>query len=92
MNTHLASVHQRERARLQAEEATTDFTTTGLHTVENTRLWMERTRWPQVYEGMRRDLLQSLTGLPYPTADSMGLLLALQDRGNPIISAALEET
>ncbi|OJJ69543.1 hypothetical protein ASPBRDRAFT_198198 [Aspergillus brasiliensis CBS 101740] len=79
VDAHLASVHQRERAL-------SDFTTTGLQTAEAIWSWMERTSWPQVHEGVRLDLLRSLTKLPYSTACSVDLLFALEDRAISSVS------
>jgi hypothetical protein len=91
IDAHVASVHRRERARLQADESVADFRTSGIQTVECTRPWMERTGWARVYEGVRRDLLRSLTDLPYSTAGSVDLLLGQDDSGGLIISPAADE-
>lgn len=91
VDAHLASVHQRERSRLDAEAVEADYTATGLQTVENTRPWMERTRWPQIYERVRRDLLRNMADIPYATAGAVDLLLARLDGEDPIVSPAKDE-
>ena len=53
---HLKFVREREQARREEQQriASTD---TGTQTLQNTGLWMDRTRWPIAYQGVRRDIL-----------------------------------
>ncbi|EXM14128.1 hypothetical protein FOTG_17456 [Fusarium oxysporum f. sp. vasinfectum 25433] len=37
---------------------------TGTDTFPATSLWLDRTQWPSIYQGSRRDVLQALTRLP----------------------------
>ena len=81
MTEHLQSVHQRERARVEEQERTHSVNTTAL-TLAGTRPWMERNRWEITYQGFRRDLLQSLTQMPWgspPTDHVLGPSLSPAD-------------
>ncbi|KAB8214641.1 hypothetical protein BDV33DRAFT_209115 [Aspergillus novoparasiticus] len=79
VDTYLATVYQRERERLQAEERESGIAAGGpaadSQPVEYTRLWMDRTGWPRVYQGVHRGLLQGLYDLPYRTTGCIDLLL-----------------
>lgn len=91
VSSHIASIQQRERARLQVEENAGDVTSMGFQTLESTRPWMERTKWPQTYHGVRRDVLQGLTELPYATAGTVDRLLGQNGSGSSIVSPAADE-
>ncbi|KAF1354068.1 hypothetical protein EJ07DRAFT_29622, partial [Lizonia empirigonia] len=60
---HLKLVREREQARREEQQriALTDM---GTQTLQNTGPWMERTRWPITYQGVRRDVLLGLAELP----------------------------
>ncbi|KAH6689252.1 hypothetical protein BKA61DRAFT_717673 [Leptodontidium sp. MPI-SDFR-AT-0119] len=58
------SARQRERARAEEQERT-QSTNTIAPTLAGTRPWMERTRWEITYQGFRRDILRSLTEMPW---------------------------
>ncbi|KAJ9655510.1 hypothetical protein H2201_008786 [Coniosporium apollinis] len=60
---HLESVREREQARRQ-EQQRADLTDTGAQTLQSTGPWMERTRWPITYQGVRRDILLRLANIP----------------------------
>jgi hypothetical protein len=60
---HLKSVREREQARRE-EQQRIALTDTGTQTLQNTGLWMERTRWPLAYQGVRRDILLGLADVP----------------------------
>ncbi|KAL5371137.1 hypothetical protein DPSP01_014468 [Paraphaeosphaeria sporulosa] len=51
---HLASVREREEVRRKEREHA-DRIDTGTQTLQSTGPWMERTRWPITYQGVRRD-------------------------------------
>ncbi len=61
---HIASAHQREHTRAE-EQARIHSTGTTAPTFAGTRPWMERTRWEVTYQGVRRDILRSLTEMPW---------------------------
>ncbi|KAK7177672.1 hypothetical protein PSPO01_16282 [Paraphaeosphaeria sporulosa] len=60
---HLKSVREREQARRE-EQQRIALTDTGTQTLQNTGPWMERTRWPIAYQGVRRDILLGLADVP----------------------------
>lgn len=74
---HIQSVHQRERARAEEQERTHSMNTTA-PTLAGTRPWMERTRWEITYQGFRRDILRSLTQMPWdsPWTKAEGIMTA----------------
>ncbi|KAJ0136748.1 putative CWF19-like protein 1 like protein [Fusarium oxysporum f. sp. albedinis] len=63
--SYLSEVIERERTywetvnQLRLSSKDMDSGTFG-----TTSIWMERTRWQDIYEGARRDILQALTRLP----------------------------
>ncbi|KAL5320126.1 hypothetical protein ACEPPN_010927 [Leptodophora sp. 'Broadleaf-Isolate-01'] len=64
VSEHIKSARQRERARAEEQERTQSTNTIAL-TLAGTRPWMERTRWEITYQGFRRDILRSLTEMPW---------------------------
>jgi hypothetical protein len=70
VSEHIESAHQREHARAE-EQKRIHSTNTTAPTLAGTRPWMERTRWEITYRGCRRDILRSLTEMPWgsPPAD-----------------------
>lgn len=56
--------------------------------MENTHPWIEPTRWPQIYEELRRDLLQNMTDIIYATAGVEDPLLTRLDGEDPIVNPA----
>lgn len=60
---HLKLVREREQFRREEQQriASTDM---GTQTLQNTGPWMERTRWPITYQGIRRDVWLGLAELP----------------------------
>ncbi|KAH8750132.1 hypothetical protein F5882DRAFT_488086, partial [Hyaloscypha sp. PMI_1271] len=70
VSEHMESAHQRERARAE-EQKRIHSTNTTAPTLAGTRPWMERTQWEITYRGCRRDILRSLTEMPWgsPSAD-----------------------
>jgi hypothetical protein len=60
---HLKSVREREQARRE-EQQRIALTDTGTQTLQNTGPWMERSRWPIIYQGVRRDILLGLADVP----------------------------
>jgi hypothetical protein len=74
VSEHIESAHQRERARAE-EQKRTHSTNTTAPTLAGTRPWIERTRWEITYQGFRRDILRSLTEMPWgspPTDHVLG--------------------
>jgi hypothetical protein len=64
-STHLQQVIDREaqyREAMSQPRATVNDT--GTDTFSATSLWLDRTQWPSIYRGSRRDVLQALTRLP----------------------------
>ncbi|KAH7169524.1 hypothetical protein DER46DRAFT_645872 [Fusarium sp. MPI-SDFR-AT-0072] len=64
-STHLQQVIDREtqyREAMSQPRATVNHT--GTDTFPATSLWLDRTQWPSIYQGSRRDVLQALTRLP----------------------------
>ncbi|KAH9203937.1 hypothetical protein DL95DRAFT_247965, partial [Leptodontidium sp. 2 PMI_412] len=59
---YLQSLHDRERERQKAEKSY--IPDTGGETLAGTSPWMDRTRWPITYKGVRRDILRRLTEMP----------------------------
>lgn len=59
----MQQLQQREIQRTEEQERThsTNITTP---TLAGTRPWMDRTRWEIIYQGLRRDILRSLTEMP----------------------------
>ncbi|KAE8384309.1 hypothetical protein BDV23DRAFT_189349 [Aspergillus alliaceus] len=95
VNAYLATVYQRERERLQAEERESGIAAgspaADSQLVECTRPWMDRTGWPRVYQGVHRGLLQGLCDLPYRTTGRTDLLLGHDQAGELIISPAADK-
>ncbi|KAH7231099.1 hypothetical protein BKA59DRAFT_536212 [Fusarium tricinctum] len=64
-STHLQQVIDREaryREALGQPRSTTNDT--GTDTFAATSLWLDRTQWPSIYRGSRRDVLRALIRLP----------------------------
>jgi hypothetical protein len=57
-------MYEREREHLQAEHSRMRTDDAGVRTLECCRPWMERTGWPKTYQGIRRDMLLSLSYPP----------------------------
>jgi Orsellinic acid/F9775 biosynthesis cluster protein D len=64
VSEHIASVCQREHSRA-VDQAHIRNTSPTAPTFAGTRPWMERTRWEVTYQGVRCDILQSLTIMPW---------------------------
>jgi hypothetical protein len=64
-STHLQQVIDREiqyREAMSQPRATVNET--GTDTFAATSLWLDRTKWPSIYRGSRRDVLRALIRLP----------------------------
>ena len=64
VSKHITSVHEQERTRAE-EQAHVHSASTAAPTFAGTRPWMERTRWEITYQGVRWDILRSLTEMPW---------------------------
>tara|TARA_R110002003_G_scaffold127_12_gene11994 strand:- start:705 stop:1181 length:477 start_codon:yes stop_codon:yes gene_type:complete len=60
---HLKTVREHEQARRE-EQRRAALTDMGAPTLQNTGPWIERTRWPITYQGVRRDILFCLAEVP----------------------------
>ncbi|KAH7459124.1 hypothetical protein FOMA001_g20247 [Fusarium oxysporum f. sp. matthiolae] len=64
-STHLQQVIDREaRYREALGQPRTTINDTGTDTFAATSLWLDRTQWPSIYRGSRRDVLRALIRLP----------------------------
>ncbi|KAF5267206.1 hypothetical protein FOXYS1_1938 [Fusarium oxysporum] len=64
-STHLQQVIDREaRYREALGQTRTTINDTGTDTFAATSLWLDRTQWPSIYRGSRRDVLRALIRLP----------------------------
>ncbi|WZH50246.1 uncharacterized protein QYS62_011490 [Fusarium acuminatum] len=64
-STHLQQVIDREaRYREALSQPRTTINDTGTDTFAATSLWLDRTQWPSIYRGSRRDILLALIRLP----------------------------
>ena len=88
-NEHLESVREREQARRE-EQQRTALTDMGTQTLQNTGPWMERTRWPITYQGIRRDVLLGLAELPV-VHDGVDLTIGQSEHDSNITSPAGDE-
>jgi hypothetical protein len=86
---HLRSVRERELARRE-EQQSIAVSSTGFQTLQNTGPWMERTRWPTIYQGARRDVL---LGLAVPPVMPRGYdwAIGLPNYGPRVVSSAGDE-
>ncbi|KAI5456241.1 hypothetical protein BGZ63DRAFT_409320 [Mariannaea sp. PMI_226] len=83
--THLRDVIQREQNFLLAQEQPhISNRALGNDSLPATTLWLERTRWPTIFKGSRRDILKAMIRLPRRHIDSLS-------RSGYIISQGLEE-
>jgi hypothetical protein len=55
-SSYLEAIHERERAHVATSERAA-LQETGSKELELTSLWIDRTKWPEVYDGARRELL-----------------------------------
>ncbi|EXK24333.1 hypothetical protein FOMG_18930 [Fusarium oxysporum f. sp. melonis 26406] len=64
-STRLQQVIDREaRYREALSQPRTTINDTGTDTFAATSLWLDRTQWPSIYRGSRRDILRALIRLP----------------------------
>jgi hypothetical protein len=64
-STHLQQVIDREaRYREALSQPRAAVNDTGTDTFAATSLWLDRTQWPSIYRGSRRDVLRALIRLP----------------------------
>ncbi|KAH7074967.1 hypothetical protein BKA63DRAFT_444495, partial [Paraphoma chrysanthemicola] len=86
---HLKSVREREQARRE-EQKRTALTDTGMQILQNTGPWMERTRWPITYQGVRRDVLLGLGDIPV-AYEAVDLTIGQSEDGTNITSTSKDE-
>jgi hypothetical protein len=89
VNDHLASLREREQIR-RAEKDRTVLADTGPQTLQSIGPWMERTRWPITYQGVRRDILLSLAEIP-ATHEAGNYTLGQPEQGAEISSSCEDE-
>ncbi|KAF1348298.1 hypothetical protein EJ07DRAFT_141904, partial [Lizonia empirigonia] len=86
---HVKLVREREQARRE-EQQRTALTDTGTQTLQNTGPWMERTRWPMTYQGVRRDVLLGLAELAV-VHDGVDLTIGQSEHDSKMTSPAGDE-
>ncbi|KAI1525960.1 hypothetical protein PtrSN002B_011687, partial [Pyrenophora tritici-repentis] len=86
---HLKSVREREQARRE-EQQRIALTDTGTQTLQNTGPWIERTRWPIAYQGVRRDILLGLADVPV-AHDADDLTIGQSEQCTNVTSPAKDE-
>lgn len=89
-STYLESIHERERALVAATEREA-MKETGSKEFDLTSLWMERTQWAHVYDGVRRDLLLRISQVERPTCSKSGDFYIGEHHGAQLVSHAADE-
>jgi hypothetical protein len=88
---HVRSMHERECEHLQAEQPRMRTDDAGVWTLECYRPWMERTGWPKTYQGVRRDMLLSLSYPPDAFQYAAPRVLGRDEDGAELISPRSHE-
>ncbi|KAL5434706.1 hypothetical protein PMIN06_011321 [Paraphaeosphaeria minitans] len=86
---HLKSVREREHTR-RKEQQRIAMADTGSQAMQNTGPWMERTRWPITFQGVRRDMLLSLAEIP-TNHDAVDFAIGPTDGTIGVISPSRDE-
>ena len=89
-STYLESIHERERALVAASEREA-MKETGSKEFDLTSLWMERTQWAHVYDGVRRDLLLRISQVERRTCSKSGDFAIGEHQGAQLVSHAADE-
>lgn len=91
---HLRGALQREQKYRAAENQPRVYSKVmGEISFTATSLWLERTQWPAMFRGCRRDILRAMTRLPKRSVHEAGYLLGQGPReGDPdIVSSSMDE-
>jgi hypothetical protein len=89
-SSYLEAIHERERAHVATSERAA-LQETGSKELELTSLWMDRTKWPEVYDGARRELLVRISQVGKKKWSRNGDFVIGEHQGVCLVSCAADE-